>query len=127
MNKTICSTIYCSGCGACVANCPKHCIYLKPNKQGHFFPEINKQQCINCGICTKTCPVNTKPIFNFPEKCYAAWSKNENIRLSCSSGGIATILSESIINNGGVVYGCASLKNLEFKHIRVDNLKDLEL
>lgn len=125
--KQVCDISKCTGCSACVQVCSKKCIKMLPDKQGHIISVIDEKQCVNCGMCIKVCPINNKPIFYFPKKCYAAWAKSEKTRKSCSSGGIATILSEYVINNGGVVYGCASLKNLEFKHIRVDNTKDLEL
>ena len=125
--KQVCGINKCTGCSACVQVCPKKCIKMQPNKKGHILSVIDEKLCVNCGMCVKVCPINNNPKFNFPKKCYAAWAKNKDIRISCSSGGVSTVLSEYIINNGGIVYGCASLKNLEFKHIRVDNIKDLEL
>jgi len=124
--KHVCDINKCTGCAACVQVCPKKCIKMLPNKKGHIVSVIDEKQCVNCGHCIRICPINNKPTFNFPKKCYATWAKNEHTRTSCSSGGICTILSEYIINTGGIVYGCASLKNLEFKHVRVDNIKDLE-
>ena len=125
--KQVCDINKCTGCSACMQICPKKCIKMLPDKQGHIISVIDEQQCINCEQCVKTCPVNNPPAFNYPKQCYAAWAKNEDVRTSCASGGISTLLSEYIINNGGIVYGCASLKELKFKHIRIDNIKDLEL
>lgn len=125
--KQVCNIKDCTGCSACVQVCPKNCIKMLSDKKGHIISVIDEKECVNCGQCSKVCPVNNNPTFNFPKKCYAAWATNEKTRKNCSSGGIATVLSEYFINNGGIVYGCASLKNLDFKHIRVDNVKDLEL
>ena len=125
--KQVCDINKCTGCSACMQICPKKCIKMLPDKQGHIISVIDEKQCINCERCVKTCPANYPPAFNYPKQCYAAWAKNEDVRMSCASGGISTVLSEYIINNGGIVYGCAILKELEFKHIRVDNIKDLEL
>lgn len=125
--KQVCDINKCTGCSACSQVCPEKCIKMLADKRGHVISVVDEQSCINCGICAKICPINNSPTFFYPKECYAAWAKNEDIRISCSSGGISTLLSEYIVNSGGIVYGCASLKNLEFKHIRVDNIKDLEL
>lgn len=41
------------------------------------------------------------------EKVFAVKHRNENIRAASRSGGIFTAASDIILDNGGVVYGCA--------------------
>ena len=57
-------------------------------------------------MCIIVCPVNSPPKYNNPIVCYAAWITNKDKRRICASGGIATIMSEFIINKyKGVVFG----------------------
>lgn len=59
-------------------------------------------------------------------KVYAAYAKDELLRLSSSSGGVFSLLAEQILSQGGVVYGVAlssDCKSAEF--IRVDQLREL--
>ena len=95
----------CCGCNACVQKCPKHCITMQADSEGFDYPIINKEVCIDCGLCNKVCPVINQNQSRKPIKVYAAKSKREEIRLKSSSGGIFTELAEQTINDGGVVFG----------------------
>lgn len=50
----------CCSCWACQNVCPKKAISMIEDNQGFFFPSINHQQCIKCGLCLKTCPIKTR-------------------------------------------------------------------
>lgn len=126
MSKIICSTNLCSGCGACLAVCPKQCISLKPDSRGHLFPLIDKKACVHCNLCRNTCPVNNPLSFNTPKTCYAGWAKDENEYISSSSGGAAAVFSKYILEQGGTVYG-AALQDNTVRHIRVSDKTDLSL
>lgn len=43
----------CTGCGACVAECPAGAISL--DDQG--IAVVDKEKCTGCGRCAKACPV----------------------------------------------------------------------
>lgn len=103
----ICDYNKCSGCSACRGICPKDCIKLQPdnNKCGHIYPVINNNVCINCGLCVKTCPVNHPVKLKTPTNTFAAYTINDEVCDSSSSGGLAYTLGESIIKTGGHVYG----------------------
>lgn len=123
--KEICKKKECTGCGLCVALCPIECIKMDYGQMGHVYPKIDNSICINCGLCKKKCPANTETIFNNPLKAYAIWSKDAKTYKESASGGLATEISRFIIQEGGVVYGCASLPDIEIKHIRVDKTEDI--
>lgn len=115
----------CSGCRACEKLCPTKAIKMKPDYRGFLYPEVDYNKCIKCKKCTKNCPINNKE--KEKEKvAYAAYNKNDNIRINSSSGGIFTLLAESIIENRGVVFGAAFNHDFEVEHILVKNKKDLE-
>jgi len=42
----------CTGCGACVRNCPSNALYLENNKA-----KIDFTKCIHCGQCISECPL----------------------------------------------------------------------
>lgn len=53
----------CSGCGACVAVCPKNCLYMGKDELGFSVPEIDEAACIDCGRCLSVCPQQNKREF----------------------------------------------------------------
>ena len=56
-------------------------------------------------------------------KVYAVKHKDEATRAASRSGGIFTALSEQVLSNDGVIYGCALTDNFNAVHIRTDNAK----
>ena len=121
----VCEKKECTGCFACYNICPKNAIEMYEDECGYIYPKINKDKCIECNLCRKICPARNKIELKYPQKCYAAKSKNNEILKSSTSGGIATLLSKKIIENNGVVYGAAFTNECNVEHIRVDNIKDL--
>lgn len=96
---------HCCGCAACVQVCPKQCIAFHEDKEGFAYPEVDTTTCINCGLCEKVCP-ELHPIEpRNPLSVYAAINTDTATRLQSSSGGIFTALAETIIRQGGVVFG----------------------
>ena len=90
----------CCGCNACVQRCPKQCITMQADNEGFLYPVVNIDTCIECGICEKVCPVVNQAEPKRPMKVYAAYNRNEDIRMQSSSGGIFTLLAEETIKKG---------------------------
>lgn len=95
----------CCGCSACAQRCPKQCISMRADNEGFLYPIVDTATCIDCGLCEKVCPVINQAEPQLPLKVYAAYNKNEEVRMQSSSGGIFTILAEETIKKGGVVFG----------------------
>ena len=95
----------CCGCEACVQVCPKRCISFTQDKEGFSYPKVNETICINCGLCEKVCPVLHPYDDCEPLKTFAAINKDDEVRMSSSSGGVFTLLAEQTIDKGGVVFG----------------------
>lgn len=116
----------CCGCHGCMNVCPTGAITMEEDSYGFKYPHVDESKCINCGLCEKVCPIiNNKKIDNKP-KAYGCYNKNEEVRLNSSSGGIFTLIAEEIISKNGIVYGAAFDNDFSLKHIRVDNVNDLE-
>ena len=104
---------YCCGCGACVEICPRHCISFNNDKEGFKYPIVNIEECIDCHLCEKVCPVINQGDEKLPIKNYAAINKNLEIRKRSSSGGFFYLLASKIIKQGGIVWGAKFNKDWE--------------
>lgn len=124
--KYICDKTKCSGCGACLNICPKGAIKFERDSEGFLYPTIDDKKCINCGACKNVCPIlNEKKFDNKCIKCYAAKSKNIDIKMKSSSGGIFSHLAFYILKNKGVVYG-AEMNDFSVKHVRITRISDMD-
>ena len=86
----VCSQGMCTACGACRNICPRKCIIYKTDKLEMSSAYIQKEDCINCNLCKKVCPIENKPTSILSEECYAAWSVDKKNRNTSASGGIAS-------------------------------------
>ena len=119
----------CSGCTACLNSCPNNAISMKENEQGFLYPYIDKNKCTNCKLCTKVCPFKKEWFENNKNeipKVYALKNKDENIRDNSTSGGAFSILAEYVIKENGIVYGALLDENNIVKHVRIDELKNIQ-
>ena len=112
----------CCGCGACSNICPKDAIKMEYSIEGFKLPVIDKSKCMNCNLCDKVCPITHTEyiLFNAPIKVYGVKHKSMEIRMQSRSGGIFTAVSDWILNNSGVVYGCRMENNWTAVHDRAD-------
>lgn len=95
----------CCGCSACAQRCPKQCISMKEDDEGFLYPQVDSSKCIDCHLCEKVCPVVHQAEPRMPMESYAAYNMDNIVRKDSSSGGVFTLLSEKIIDDGGVVFG----------------------
>lgn len=116
----------CSGCTACSQVCPKECITMQPDREGFFYPNVDKNLCIECGRCKAVCPMLHHDGGNTPNKVLAEKNRDEEIRSTSSSGGVFYEIAKNFIHNGGVVYGCALDENMTARHICVDSIEELK-
>lgn len=110
------------------------------NKSDHIIPtpsesdiscniSSRKNSCTNCKLCTSVCPILKE------QKCqiealplaYAAYNKEESVRLKSSSGGIFSLLAEKIISQGGVVFGATFGLNHRVEHRWVEKLEEISM
>ncbi len=95
----------CCGCGACIQKCPRQSISLYEDNEGFLYPKVNTATCIDCGLCEMVCPILNQYEVREPIQVLAAFNKDEKTRMESSSGGLFTLLAESVIRESGVVFG----------------------
>ncbi len=106
-NVSIVSKEVCYGCGECEALCPTDAIKMKSDQIGFYYPSVNEDRCIKCGLCVKKCiALEDSHTQEFSiKRAYAGHMKEVKELLRVASGGIATALAKNIILSGGVVFG----------------------
>lgn len=107
----------CTGCGTCMAICPKSAIkMIIDESKGFFFPELSFEECNQCGLCYQVCPGHSVDykrlnldIFGKDPKsvlignyanCYIGHSANQETRYNAASGGLVTELLVFALENG---------------------------
>ena len=117
----------CSGCTACFAICPKDAITMQADSEGFKYPVIDKNKCIDCGLCCKVCPLeNMYGNFVKDKTSFACSAKDENFTKQSSSGGVFAILANMYIKEQAVIYGAAFDYNWNVCHIRADKKDELK-
>lgn len=115
----------CSGCSGCMAICPKKAIKMIANDKGFLVPFVNKDLCIDCGLCIKLC--NDK--INYRKEPIAAYGfqhASDDVKKKSSSGGASRALIEQIVAVGGVVYGVSYTTDFEVVISRAQTLKECD-
>ena len=117
----------CSGCTACFAICPKDAITMQADSEGFKYPVIDKNKCIDCGLCCKVCPLeNMYGNFGEDKTSFACRAKDENFAKQSSSGGVFGILANMYLKEQAVIYGAAFDDNWNVCHIRADKKDELK-
>ena len=116
--ETVADFELCCGCGMCENICKHNAIIMKKNKQGFFYPIVDKKKCINCKKCTKSCEFNARNLDSLDasvKKAVAVKHINDEIRANSRSGGIFTALSDWVLDKSGVVYGCELVGSMRMR------------
>ncbi len=108
----------CSGCTACASVCPKKCIKMIADSEGFLYPSVDKNACIQCGLCKKICPVLSKTKKTSGDVlCFSVCNKDDEVRACSSSGGVFSALAKEVLKKGGAVFGSAFDDDLNLLHI----------
>lgn len=98
----------CCGCRTCEHVCPKSAITMETDEHGFWYPRIDPDKCVDCGLCLKKCAFQsgykTRKEFD-PVPGYAARHKDREILMGSRSGGAFTAVSDRILEENGSVYG----------------------
>ena len=95
----------CTGCMACYAACTQGAIKIDYNDEGFASPQIDAEECIQCGACARVCP-EQNPIELETEHTFLAVIAKERIAGSATTGLFGTIARAFIQNDNCYVCGC---------------------
>ena len=121
----------CCGCNACGDVCPLGAVSFQTDNEGFWYPVVDADKCVDCGLCEKVCPVINASALKKNDLaqsiCYAAEHKNLEVVFDSTSGGLFTALAEEIYRTkgyvGGAIFGdeCKSVQ-----HFISNDRKDLD-
>lgn len=125
----LCGLRDCTGCAACANVCPKDAITMTRMEDGFLQPVVDKEKCVQCLACERSCPVLTVlPNGNSKKPmAYACWNKEEETRRESSSGGAFSALATAILQEGGYVVGAAYDERMQVHQRMIHSLKELPL
>jgi coenzyme F420-reducing hydrogenase beta subunit len=96
---------------------------MQPDDEGFLYPEVTLDLCNHCGLCEQRCPFNDNYIhvnnWKSPE-IYAVKHQDNATRLTSTSGGMFTAISDYVLSIGGVVYGACFDKDLNVVHVKAE-------
>lgn len=124
----------CNGCNTCTVVCPiDECITMNYDHEGFLFPQVDMDICIDCDKCEKACPYipeltmrkEEAPRFEKPFV-YASYSKNHEIRVDSTSGGIFSELAFKMFDQDGYVGGAVYNDDNSVSHILTNDRSKLD-
>ena len=121
--ETVCKQNQCTGCMACVESCTRNAIRIE-DAIDSYNAVINREVCINCGLCHRTCPNNKPAIKHEPIEWCEGWA-SDDIRENSSSGGAASAVIKTFIEHGGYVASCLFKKGC-FSFEITNNMKETQ-
>ena len=122
--------VNCCGCNACGDICGKQAISFKTDNEGFWYPEVDKDKCVDCGLCEKVCPIIQadslkKNDFDKP-KCFAAQNKNLESLFNSTSGSAFAGFAEKVYKDSGYVGGAVFNEDYSVKQFISNDKADLE-
>lgn len=121
----------CCGCKACGDICPKNAITFQLDEEGFWYPFVNEDKCINCGLCEKVCPILDSDFSDLNHShnpsSYIMQMPDASDRLASASGAAYTLLAREVFRQGGYVAGHIWEGKSKVKGYISANPKDLDI
>lgn len=114
----------CTGCKMCADICPKSAITFDVDKEGFWYPTVDYDKCVKCGLCVKKCIVYEPLTVETKRVAYAAYSKNDEIRRESTSGGVYYELAQKVLKLGGYLVGSVYSEDYYSAHHIISNNPD---
>ncbi len=92
---------------------------------GFLYPIVDTGRCTGCNRCTNACPSLSPYNERRPLKAYAAINPAESVRMSSSSGGVFSLLAESVISRGGTVFAARFDMSWRVVHDKTATVQEL--
>lgn len=118
----------CCGCAACAQICPLQCIQMLQDERGFVYPNADADKCSQCGRCDSVCPYkNLETAVSPLQNVYVGQNKNSSTLRESTSGGVFSALAETVICQGGAVFGAVLDDELSVHHALVADSESLRL
>lgn len=119
----------CCGCNACGDICVHNAITYEIDNEGFWYPIVDEEKCINCGLCDKVCPIINvgklkKNDFEKPI-CYATEHKNIEVVFDSTSGGMFSALADIMYKEKGFVGGAVFNDDFSVRQYISSDKRDL--
>lgn len=119
----------CCGCTACMNICPQRAIKMEKDEEGFLYPVVDKEKCIECGLCKKVCAFQKG--YNVENRLeevgvYATKNKSDEVRMHSASGGMFYAIAKYVLNKNGVVYGVVFDDWIHAIHVRTDSMDGIK-
>lgn len=111
----------CCGCALCANMCPVNAITMASDYYGFLYPKVDTGKCINCGLCESKCRFVNGSSKGSIISAYLAKAKNNAVCLGSTSGGMYTVLSDTILNQGGIIYAADFDDKMVLSHVRISS------
>lgn len=111
----------CCGCSACQAICPQKAISMKADALGFLYPQVDMELCVDCGLCDKVCDFRSDSVLevNVSDiEAYACRNKDKESIAASRSGAVFPLVAQTVLAEGGVVYGAGYSKHFRVSHSR---------
>ena len=126
----IANKVDCCGCNACGDACSHGAISFQTDIEGFWYPVVDKEKCVDCGLCEKVCPElhitelkkNDAPR---PLHTIAAIHKRMDIRWDSTSGGAFSALADGMYGLGGYVSGAVYQEDFSVRNFISNRPEDL--
>ena len=108
-------------------SCPHQAIRMQPDRLGFLYPRIDRTLCTHCGVCEAVCPFTCQVHSEIGRPLPTAYAvRHQDLRqVAASQSGAAFIaLSDSIIEQGGVVYGAGYKGHFRVVHQRAVTIEE---
>lgn len=117
----------CSGCGSCAISCRHNALKMIEDEEGFLYPVLDKNKCINCGLCNKICPELYPKENKSSERCILATTTHREYSNNSATIGVCTMLAKHIIDQKGVVCGAwLDEETWTVKHILIADTNSIE-
>ena len=101
---------------------------MAADENGFQFPVVDPGTCVSCGLCQRVCPVAApREMSELLPKAYAAYIKDEVLRLDSSSGGVFSEVAKTVLARGGAIFGASYNEQFEVVHICAETEAELAL